>query len=227
MLKKTVVKIIIGSIIAVGCYNSYVHSSGRDTVTCSNVVAGSNQNVKGQTTNCGPVQTEKEIFNAAGDKVNWSNLEKAKKNAEKWGIVAKKEHHTLKFPKSGEKKIIFLTPTQGAYKDKPVELLLVSFDKRTEIDESILPQTIQSQLARLREDTQFNSMIKIYRKTEKEPFFTELYEIFSQEHPHKLEIKISVMPNGIIKTEQQFKETDVDGNKINIQPFEINLASFE
>lgn len=227
MIKKTVINIIIWSIIGTIGYQPHVHSSGRDTVTCSNVVAGANQNVKNQTTNCGPVQTEKKSINAAGDKVSWTNLEKAKKNIEKWGIIAKEEQHTLKFPKSGEKKIISLTPTQGAYKNKAVELLLVSFDKRTEIDESILPEGIQDQLARLRDDTQFNTMIKIYRKTEKEIAYTELYEIFSQEHPHKLEVKIAITPNGIIKTEQKITETDVDGNKIAIQPFEIDLATFE
>ncbi|RTL07457.1 hypothetical protein EKK58_01765 [Candidatus Dependentiae bacterium] len=228
MLKKstftiTITLLIIGS----GAYQHYIYSSGRDTVTCSNIVMGTNQNVRGQETNCGPVQTEKEVFNAAGDKVSWANLDKSRKNTEKWGVIAKTEQHTLKFPKSGEKKIISLTPTQGAYKDRPVEILIVSFDKRTEIDESNLPQSVKDQLARLQEDTQFNSVIKIYRKTNTEKKYTEVYEIFSQEYPHKLEIKISITPNGLIKTEQTIKETDVDGNKIEIQPFEIDLASFE
>lgn len=228
MFKKVIFKAIIASIIALAGYHAYVYSSGRDTVTCSNVVAGSNQNVKGQQTNCGPVQTEKESFNAAGDKTTWNDTAKAKKGAEKWGVIAKKESHTLKFPKAGEKKIISLTPTQGAYQNRSLDILLVSFDKRASNNNiSSAPQAVQDQFARLSEDVQFNSMIKIYRKTEKESLWTELYEIFSEEYPQKLEIKVSVFPDGIIKTEQTISETDGDGNRTDIKPFEIDLATFE
>jgi hypothetical protein len=230
MLKKIVLKILIASIITFIGYHTYIQSSGRDTVTCSNVVMGSNQNVKGQTTNCGPVEAEKSSFNAAGDKADWGDLSairKAMHKDDKWGIVAKTEHHTLKFPKAGEKKIISLMPTDGRLKTKDVEILLVSFDKRTAQNHPEAPADIQAQFERVRESTQFNSMIKIYRKTGKEPLWTELYEIFSDEYSQKLEIKVSVSPAGIIKTEKTIKETDADGMKHDIQPFEIDLAGFE
>jgi hypothetical protein len=230
MFKKIASKALIASIITFIGYHTYIQSSGRDTVTCSNVVVGANQNVKNQTTNCGPVETEKSSFNAAGDKVEWGNLSGIRQSidkADKWGIVAKTEHHTLKFPKAGTKKIISLMPTEGMFKNRDVELLLVSFDKRTTQNHPQAPADIQAQFERLKESTQFNSMIKIYRKTSREPLWTELYEIFSNEYPHKLDIKVSVSPAGIIKTEQAIKEIDADGMKHTIEPFEIDLATFE
>jgi hypothetical protein len=217
------------SLITSIAYHTYVYSSGRDTVTCSNVVAGSNQNVRSQETNCGPVETEKSAFNAAGDKADWGNVSTTRKNAEKWGKISKNESHTLRFPKAGEKRMISLSLTDGMLKNKDVELLIISFDKRIAINHPEAPDAVQKQFEKLRNSTQFNSMIKIYKKTSTESLWTDLYEIFSEEYPNskKLDVKVSVSPAGIIKTEQTIKETDTDGEKHDIRPFDINLAAFE
>lgn len=229
MLKKIMSKGIKTLIITVVGYTVFLNGSGRDTTTCSNIVMGANQNVRDQKTNCGPVETEAKSINAAGDKVSWGDVSSAIKNAEKWNTITSTEFHTLYFPKAGEKRVISLTPTDGNLNNKKIQILLVSFDKRVAKNHSIAPLDVQKQFEKLREDTQFNSMIKIYTKTEKESLWTELYEIFSDQYPHskKLEIKVSVSPAGIIKTEQTIQETDEEGTMHAIKPFEINLAAFE
>jgi hypothetical protein len=215
---------------------SFIHSTtgGGAIQTCGNMVAGSNQNVRDQDVNCGSVKTSSsgKSFNAAGDKVNWGDTSKEQKNVEKWGTVSSTKSYTLNFPTAGEKHFITLTPTKGRLSNKEVHILLVSFDKRSEKTPDKMtnvPASVVTQFEELRANTEFNSMVKIYRKTATETNWTELYELFSNDYPNSrnLRIKVSVLPEGIIKTEQSVEFTDEDQQKHTVKPFQVDLASFE
>lgn len=214
-----------------------IDASGRDSNVCTNMIAGNQVQGKGQTASCTggggkgatSIATPDKAANAAGDKVFW-NINYSQVKNEQWGSIKNTEHKVLKFPKSGEKKLITLTPTEGKMKNKSIDVLIVPFDKRAKNQYGEYPDNLAEQLQKLDENTQYNTIIKFYRKNATETNWTELYELFSDEKSdsRKLHFKVAISPDGILTGEQKMILTNEEtGAKQEVMSFSIDLTAFE
>lgn len=215
--------------------------SGRDTTTCSNVVAGTNQNVKGQTTNCtggadeGGSLGDLVGFNAFKDKVSWS----IKRGTPKQDLGKLTENKELKveYPAVGKMKVISFTPTSGRVSNKKVEILLVSFSIYNQKQNATLPdsstsakENLDKQLAALKEaQSPFNNIIKVYRKIGSEKQWEERAELFTKQDPASTEMSTTwtIMPNGMLQSTETLYRTDADGKRTEYDASSIDLTSME
>lgn len=199
--------------------------SGRDTNTCSNVVAGTNQNVRGQEANCttgasegGGIAESLLGVNAFKDKVSWRL-----KNPQKLdlGKITANKDFTLQYPTVGRMKQVIFTPTEGNAANKKVEMLLVSFsiynmDKNLILPESstVARENLNNQLMALKNaQSPFANLIKIYRKIGTERQWEERAELFTKSNPESkaMDTQWTIMPDGKVKADEKLFQTDVNG----------------
>ncbi|RTL07459.1 hypothetical protein EKK58_01775 [Candidatus Dependentiae bacterium] len=213
--------------------------SGRDTMTCSNVVAGTNQNVRGQETNCTGGDDQdgllEGMLNSFKDKVNWTIKRGTPKKD--LGKITENQSVEIKYPAISKMNIVSFTPTEGNAKNKKVELLFVAFsiyDQKKNMafpdENSSAKANLEKQLAALKDaKSPFNNLIKIYRKIGTEKQWEERAEVYSKESPDS-ETMITnwiIMPNGMAKSAEKLFRTDVNGVTTEYDASAIDLTSME
>lgn len=215
--------------------------SGRDTTTCSNVVAGTNQNVRGQTTNCtggadeGGSLGDVLGFNAFKDKVNWSIKRGTPK--QDLGKLTENKEFELQYPAIGKMKVVSFMPTEGNAANKKVEILLVSFSIYNKEKNTLFPdsstsakENLEKQLAALKEaKSPFSNLIKVYRKIGSEKQWEERAELFTKEDPNAANMKTmwTIMPNGMLQAGEKLYRTDINGVTSEYDASAIDLTSME
>jgi hypothetical protein len=214
--------------------------SGRDTTTCSNVVAGTNQNVKGQTTNCtggadeGGSLTDLVGLNAFKDKVSWN----APRASKALGKITKDTNFELKYPAVGKMKVISFIPTEGVRASQKIEILFVSFSIYNQKDNLALPSkddptaqaNLNKQLTALKDSqSSFANLIKVYRKIGAERQWEERAEIYTKENPaaDKMDIMWTIMPNGMVQAVDKLYQTDINGKTTEYPGDTFDLTAME
>jgi len=199
--------------------------SGRDTTTCSNVIAGTNQNVKGQTTNCtggadeGGGLGDIMGLNAFKDKVSWTIKRGTPK--QNLGKITADKDFELQYPAVGKMKQVSFTPTEGNMANTNVDILFVSFSIYNTDKNLVLPnedtaakKNLTDQLAALKKaQSPFANLIKIYRKMGTERQWEERAELYTKTNPEsdKMTTKWTLMPNGMVKAADKLYQTDING----------------
>lgn len=215
--------------------------SGRDTTTCSNVVAGTNQNVRGQTTNCtggadeGGSLGDLVGFNAFKDKVSWAVKRGTPKHD--LGKLTENKKFEIQYPAVGKMKIVSFIPNTGNAANKKVDILLVSFSIYNKEKNLVLPdastsakENLEKQLAALKEaQSPFNNLIKVYRKIGSEKQWEERAELFTKEDPNSSSMKTNwtIMPNGMLQATEKLYSTDINGVTTEYDASAIDLTAME
>jgi hypothetical protein len=216
---------IVLAITIVGIYTfamATATTGGGAIQQCGNMVAGTNQNVRGQDANCesssvgggGVAEEMKELFNSFKDRVSW-DLKKAKFSTVNLGKISEDKDFTVEYPAVGSMKDITFMPTSSARKNvnnKTVHLLLVPFaiDKDNTIT---VPDAVQKEIDMLRKNkSPFKVMMKIYRKIGTERQWEERGQIYLNTlEISKVNLKLTIMPNGELKSTEKLYETGADG----------------